>query len=275
MDIIEQKGIFISPKDQEKLEKFIKNNCSKYYMINFLRITSGNVDDAILLYYLDENLRAIILKYILRLEVQMKKDFINYVYKETNDDSFWNNKKYYNQQFTSIKKQNLKSSFDIAIKEVKERMLTMHYSSSSDRNQQAFYTMSLGAFIKFYSGMYFRYHHDFTEKYAYKDSHSVNILKHYLDSIRIIRNRCCHSNHMISVKLKNSLIFKTSLLDGFVGDQYSEFEKTIYFIYTRLENKGEFKDDIINLLENSESCWKPYCGKHILPSSFLEDLKLW
>ena len=147
----------------------------------------------------------------------------------------------------------------------------MHYSSSGDKNHQAFYAMSFGVFLKFYSGMHMRYHYDFTERYAYKDRNSVDILKRYLDSIRMIRNRCCHSNHMISLKLKNSLIFKVPALSGFVGDSNSEFEKTLYFIYSRLDNKESFIKDILKLLRDNESYWKPYCNKHILPISLLEE----
>lgn len=275
MDIIKNKGIIIPDDGKDRLDSFIASNCSLYYMINFLRITAGNIDNAISLYFLDENLRAIVLKYILRLEVQMKKDFIDCVYDATQDDSFWKNRVYYNSRFTKPKSGSWKSPFDIAVNEVEDRMRSMHYSSSGDKNHQAFYAMSFGVFLKFYSGMHMRYHYDFTERYAYKDRNSVDILKRYLDSIRMIRNRCCHSNHMISLKLKNSLIFKVPALSGFVGDSNSEFEKTLYFIYSRLDNKESFIKDILKLLRDNESYWKPYCNKHILPISLLEDIKKW
>lgn len=275
MDIIAKKGLTINNNDRKILDSFIKSNCSMYYMINFLRVTSGNVSDAISLYFLDEKLRAIILKYILRLEVQMKKDFIDCVYTKTQDPSFWNNKVYYTNQFITARNGKANSRFDIAVKEVNERMRSMHYSSLSDRNHQAFYSMSFGAFIKFYYGMYLKYHYSFTNKYAYKDRKSVDIMKRYFDSMRIIRNRCCHSNHLISVKLKNSLLFKVPKLSGFVGDSNSEFEKTLYYIYSRLDNKGVFKSDILNLLSANQAYWQPYCNKHIIPYSILNDISNW
>ena len=275
MDIIKQKGLSLSDADRCKLDSFIEANCSAYYIVDFLRITSGNVDDAISLYFLDEDLRAVVLKYILRLEIQMKKDFINCVFEETNDESFWNNRTYYTSQFVKAKKGVDRSQFDIAVTEVNARMRVMQFSIASDRNHQAFYAMSLGTFSKLYSGMFLRYHFDFTSKYSFRNPCSVDVLRRYFDTVRIIRNRCCHSNHMISAKLKNALIFNVSVLPGYFGDTGNEFEKTLYFIYSRLDNKESFKDDVIGLLKENISCWRPYCNKHLLHPAFAEDIDIW
>ena len=245
-------------------------------MINFLRITAGDVRKAIQLYFFDEQIRSVLLKYILRLEIQMKKDFVDSVYSTTSDSCFWNNPGYFTKRFTTPKQNNTDSLFDVVVKEIANRMKGMHYSSSSDKNQQAFYAMSFGSFIRFYSGMHLKYHFDFSEKYFIKGNPDlVEGLKRYLNNIRIIRNRCCHSNHLVSVKLKNDLNFHTSLLSGYIGDSNSEFEKTIYFIYSRLENKDLFKDEMIGVLAEYESYWKPYCRKHILPMTIMQDIQTW
>lgn len=274
--LIAKKNIHISDEDETILDNFIRTNCSYYYMINFLRITTGDVRKAIQLYFFDEQLRAILLKYILRLEIQMKKDFVDSVYSTTSDSCFWNNSKYFNKQFTTPKRNNTESLFDVVVKEIANRMKGMHYSSSSDKNQQAFYAMSFGSFIKFYSGMHLKYHFDFSEKYFIKGNPNlVEGLKRYLNNMRVIRNRCCHSNHLVSVKLKNDLIFHASLLLGYIGDQNNEFEKTLYFIYSRLDNKESFKDELIEALTPYEPYWKPYCRKHLLPLTIMEDIKAW
>lgn len=274
--LIAKKNIQLSEEDESILDDFIKSNCSYYYMINFLRITAGDVKKAIQLYFFDEQIRSILLKYILRLEIQMKKDFVDTVYSTTSDSCFWNNPNYFNKQFTTPKQNNIESLFDVVVKEIANRMRSMNYSSSSDKNHQAFYAMSFGSFLKFYSGMHLKYHFDFSEKYFIKGKPNlVEGLKRYLNNIRIIRNRCCHSNHLVSVKLKNDLNFHTSLLNGYIGDIKSEFEKTLYFIYFRLDNKELFKDEVIGVLEEYELDWKPYCRKHLLPMTIIEDIKAW
>ena len=274
--LIAKKNIHISDEDETILDNFIRTNCSYYYMINFLRITTGDVRKAIQLYFFDEQLRAILLKYILRLEIQMKKDFVDSVYSTTSDSCFWNNPGYFTKRFTTPKQNNTDSLFDVVVKEIANRMKGMHYSSSSDKNQQAFYAMSFGSFIKFYSGMHLKYHFDFSEKYFIKGNPNlVEGLKRYLNNMRVIRNRCCHSNHLVSVKLKNDLIFHASLLLGYIGDQNNEFEKTLYFIYSRLDNKESFKDELIEALTPYEPYWKPYCRKHLLPLTIMEDIKAW
>ena len=77
------------------------------------------------------------------------------------------------------------------------------------------------------------------------------------------------------MKLKNDLNYHTSLLPGYIGDTNSEFEKTLYFIYSRLENKDLFKDELIGVLAEYESYWKPYSRKHLLPMTIMEDIKAW
>ena len=274
--LIAKKNIQISDADKLILDNFIRSNCSYYYMINFLRITAGDVKKAIQLYFFDEQIRSVLLKYMLRLEIQMKKDFVDSVYSTTSDPCFWKNPNYFNKQFMTPKRNNAESLFDVVVKEIINRMRGMHYSSSSDKNQQAFYAMSFGTYIKFYSGMHLKYHFDFSEKYFIKGAPNlVEGLKRYLNKIRIIRNRCCHSNHLVSVKLKNDLSFHTSLLPGYVGDTNSEFEKALYFIYSQLENKDLFKDELIGVLAEYKSYWKPYCRKHLLPMTIMEDIKAW
>lgn len=87
--------IKLNKAKEQAIDKFVSKNCSYYYFLNFIRITRGNVKDAIKLYYFDEDLRKILLKYILRLEVQMKKDLIASVETINGGNVFWNDPRYY------------------------------------------------------------------------------------------------------------------------------------------------------------------------------------
>ena len=76
IEIIVNELPYLSRGQKAAISRFVNKNCSYYYFLNFIRITSGNVADAIKLYYFDEDLRKVLLKYILRLEIQMKIDLI-------------------------------------------------------------------------------------------------------------------------------------------------------------------------------------------------------
>lgn len=73
------RGIELTAGQKRAITRFVNKNCSYYFFLNFMRMTNGNVKDAIQLYRFDKSLRILTLKYILRFEVQIKKDFIHYV----------------------------------------------------------------------------------------------------------------------------------------------------------------------------------------------------
>ena len=43
-------------------------------------------------------------------------------------------------------------------------------------------------------------------------------------------------------------------------------------IYSRLDNKVSFKTEMIDVLKEYESYWKPYFRKHLLPLTLIEDI---
>ena len=46
-------------------------------------------------------------------------------------------------------------------------------------------------------------------------------------------------------------------------------------IYSRLDNKVSFKTEMIDVLKEYESYWKPYFGIHLLPLMLIEDIEKW
>lgn len=166
----------LSPQQKGAITRFVRKNCSYYYFLNFIRITKGNVKDAIKLYYFDEELRSIILKYILRLEVQMKKDFVECVEKSTNDDCFWNNSKYYIPSFVSSNKKK-KSKFRILVDSIDKTKYNMNYSLYGPENDRALYSSTFGNFIKIFQNIKYKYKIDFEKKYLSHDTYSNELIK--------------------------------------------------------------------------------------------------
>lgn len=261
IDIITNE-VTLSNDQIDKVNNFVKNNCSYYFFLNFIKITNGNVDDAIMLYHFDEELRNIILKYILRLEVQMKKDYVDSVEKIYGSSSFWNDPNVYNPAFTSINPPDTLSKFDITIKAVDSLMKNMNFSGAGPDNNRALYCSTMGSFIKMIDNILQRYKNDFNDKYIGYIRNSSKELHKYLNCLKKLRNRCCHSNHIVSIKFRNELsgtsLYRLSPL------HLTNFEMVLFFIYRNLDNRKSFKSDILEILNKYKQYWDPYIGKHIL-----------
>ena len=77
------------------LKSRINDKCSEYYFLDFLKTTKGSINDAYRLFIFDERLRCLLLKYVLRFEIQIKNSFVEFVSDETGDESFWNKEEFY------------------------------------------------------------------------------------------------------------------------------------------------------------------------------------
>lgn len=75
IDVISSK-VVLNTEQEMLVNNFVNKHCSHYYFLNFIKMTSGNVEDAIELYYFDEELRIALIKYILRFEIQLKRDLL-------------------------------------------------------------------------------------------------------------------------------------------------------------------------------------------------------
>lgn len=269
IEIITNK-LSLDKKQKSAVTRFVNKNCSYYYFLNFIKMTSGDVKDAIALYHFDEELRLVLLKYILRLEIQMKKDFIDCVESNTKDYSFWNNKVHYKKNYLVPSKSG-KSSFDIMQNEILRRMKEMNFATLGPSDNRALYSCSFGTFRSIYTGITFNNHKQFTEKYMYNDKKSFDKLNAYLCSIQFVRNRCCHSNHIVSPKV-NYAIGKYALDDfGIVGFN-TNLTKTINFIYRSLDNKATMKKDVLKVLNKYYPVWSKYIARHSIDANIVDDI---
>lgn len=265
------KRVQITAARKGSITKFVKKRCSYYYFLNYIRITSGNVKDAIELYKFDEELRMVLLKYILQLEIQMKKDFVECVIKNTCDDKFWMNQKYFKARFIKKPKNKAMTSFDTMNSKINKRIKEMNFNSSDNLDQKVFYSITFGTFRTLYNEMIFVYHKDFTEQYLFPDKNSADKLNTYLCCIQKIRNRCCHSNHVLSIKLKNEIKYnKLETLNKNVV--HSNFEKCLYFVYENVNEGRKFKRELIHILKKYQKYWKPYSTQHILTSNIIHSI---
>lgn len=254
-----------------KVNEFVKHNCSYYYFLNFIRITNGNVDEAIELYYFDEDIRKVLLKYILRLEVQMKKDLISSVETLNNGNTFWNNATYYKPSYSSTKGHRKFSNFTINVNKISAQMKKMCFSNNGPENNRAFYSSTFGSFIKTYQNLLYKYKSTFINKYMPNNNAEENISK-YLQCIKIIRNRCCHSNHIVSIKLKNNI--SNVSLANLCNLQLDNLEKCILFIYRNLDNNKGFVDEFLDVLNKYKPYWYPYSFKHSVRVKLVDMLNL-
>lgn len=110
-NIIQTLFLNITGNEYAKCMNFINTKCSEYYFSSYLKLTNGNVDDAIEYFKLDEKLRALLLRYILRFENQLKTDFAFEVETLTGSDSFWSNQQFYLRSATLTKSDGRKSDF--------------------------------------------------------------------------------------------------------------------------------------------------------------------
>ena len=269
IEIITNK-IALDRKQKSTVTRFVNKNCSYYYFLNFIKMTSGDAKDAIALFHFDEELRLVLLKYILRLEIQMKKDFIDCVENNTKDYSFWNNKIYYKKNYLTPSKSG-KSSFDIMQNEILRRMKEMNFATVGPSDNRALYSCSFGTFRSMYTGIIFNNHIQFTEKYIYHDKKSFDKLNAYLCSIQFIRNRCCHSNHIVSPKVSYA-ISKYALDDFGITGFNTNFTKTINFIYRSLDNKKGMKKDVLKVLSKYYSIWSKYVARHSIDANIIADI---
>ena len=236
---------------------FVDKNCSHYYFLNYIRITNGNVSDAISLYHFDEDLRKVVLKYILRLEVQMKKDLIDSVILNQGDTCFWNVPSYYNPSYTTVKKGYASSLFDIMVRDINYLKSKKNFSLIGPEDERCFYCCSFGKFIEIYKNLHFSHKSIFNYKYYGISSNSTSVIYDYLNSIRSIRNRCCHSNHIVSFKMINELGVRTLPIIG-AYKKMSEFEKCLCFINNSLDNKTGMREELLFILDKYEKTWCKY-----------------
>lgn len=267
--LIKQAYPNITDAQYKKLKTDISDKCSEYYFLDFLKTTKGNIKDAYGLFIFDEKLRCLLLKYVLRFEIQIKNSFVESVLKTTKDMKFWSDPSYYifkNQ--TEFTKLNSK---------IKEAFKNLNTSFMSANSYAATYVMSFGTFVSVFKYINPQYKRKFIEKYTkYLPVHEFDLLHKYLLCMRALRNRCAHGTHLVSNSFVNQLqqysfLKKSDNIKS--GMEYmSIFELTLYFLYQFLHCRIEFKEELTNLLTHFKNLYSKYGGRQSINPAILDKI---
>ncbi len=269
IEIIKSKFPFLSREDESFIERKIGDKCSHYYFLDFMMTTSGNVSDAYELFKLDEQLRSILFRYLIRFEIQIKCDFVDFIAGATGSAKFWSNKSFY--MFVDDKK------FDDFKNNILESFKNLNVSPNKANSYAAVHVMSFGTFIKMFKNINPMYKRIFISKYtSYLPVHSFDILLKYLYCLRALRNRCAHGTQIVSMSFANQLgqfsFIKKSENIPNGCHSFSVFELTLYYLFNMLNCGEEAKKEIKNLLLVYEGIFSRYGSKQILNPSIIKKL---
>lgn len=277
--LIEKEYPLITKDELNKINSIISTKCSDYFFLDFLRTTNGNVDDAISFFYLDEKLRTILVQYLMRFEIQIKSDFAKMVEHETKSKQFWKVNKYYLRE-ARAKRPGKRSNYYLTKKNIESSMARMSFKTVGPLNYAAMYSISFGCFKTLFRYIDTQYKQSFIDKYtSHLNSQTFNLLYSYLDCIRLLRNRCAHGNHVITLKFKNDLnkyrnIVTDKSISPLPGQYISVFEAVILFLIKQLNCGEEFRKKLRTLFKknNYSKLLSIYVGKHSLSSNTLDKI---
>ena len=267
--LIKQTFPSITKEELLRLNDNISDKCSEYYFLEFLKATNGNINDAYRLFIFDEKLRCLLLKYVLRFEIQIKNSFVECVAKATKDESFWNNPNYYI----------FKNSNDfIKLKDkIDESFKNLNTLSMSANSYAATYVMSFGTFITVFKHINPMYKRQFIKKYTkYLPTQDFTVLHKYLLCMRALRNRCAHGTHIVSNSFVNqlaqysSLKSKNYLKPGM--EHFSILELTLYFLMQSLHCHKEFEKDLKAILLKYRRTYSKYGGKQSINPTIIDKI---
>jgi len=251
------------------IQKKISDKCSEFYFLDFLKTTKGNVQDAYRLFNFDERLRCLLLKYVLRFEIQIKYDFVTFVSAASGDEHFWRDKKYY------IFKNDF--DFDNLRNKIEESFANLKESPFEADSHAATYVMSFGTFVSVYKNINPMYKREFINEYTkFLPKGDFRILHKYLLCMRALRNRCAHGTHIVS----NSFVNQLSQFSSIKNVEYLKpgmerltvFELTLYFLMKSLHCKDEFCKDLSALLAKNEHIYSKYGGKQSINPTIRQKL---
>ena len=277
--LIEKEYPSITKDSLDKINRVISTKCSEYYFLDFLRTTNGNVNDAIKFFYLDEKLRTILVQYLMRFEIQVKSDFAKMVEHETRSKQFWKVNKYYLPE-ARAKRPGKRSNYYLTKRNIESSIARMSFKTIGPLNYVAMYSISFGCFKTLFRYIDIQYKQSFIDKYtSHLNSQTFNLLYSYFDCIRILRNRCAHGNHVITLKFKNDLnnyrnIVSNQKVSPLPGQYISVFEAIILFLIKQLNCGDEFRENLNKLFKknNYSELLSTYVGKHSLSINILDKI---
>lgn len=260
----------LKPSEVKKATDFIQGKCSEYYFLDYLRCTNGNIDDAIEFYLLDDKLRSLFTQYLIRFEIQLKTDFVRFVQDSTHSSSFWKHKKYYLLDARNPRSNGKASKYYLMKKKIQNNISRLTFTTIGPSNYVAMYSSSFGTFQELFKLIDMRHKIDFINQYtSHLQIHGYKILNIYFESIRRIRNRCAHGNHLITMKMANDLYNLKPIMfarnaSPNPNHHLTALEATIIFIIKQLNCGEEFKNRLISVLNKHQQLLSKYNGKHSL-----------
>ena len=266
----------IKKADYIKAINFIEGKCSQYYFLDYMRCTNGNVDDAIEFYLLDDELRSLFTKYLIRFEIQIKTDFVEYVQAATHCSSFWKKRKFYIAGARNPRSKGRASKYHLLKKKIINSISRLTFVTIGPLNYVAMYSSSFGTAQELFKLIDTPFKGGFIIKYTSNLSrHDYYVLNGVLEAIRRIRNRCAHGNHIITIKMVNDLNNLRLLLNSNlfnVSYHLTVLEAVIKYLCCQLNCGAEFKQQLISVLLGHISLLKRYNGKHSLSANTMNKI---
>lgn len=257
-----------------KAVDFISGKCSQYYFLDYMRITKGDVDDAIEFYMLDDRLRCLLTQYLIRFEIQLKTDFVDCVQSSTRCSSFWNKRKYYLPDARHPRVRGRASKFYLMCKKIRANISRLNFASMGPFNYVAMYSSSFGTFQELFRLIDVPYKKSFVDKYTSSlKLQGYYALSPYLEAIRRIRNRCAHGNHVITLKMVNDLnnlrssIYVASPVK--IPGHATVMEAVLAFVIGNLNCGREFQSRLVTILNKHSSILAKYNGRHSFSANSL------
>ena len=271
--VIKQQYPNITSTQLRRIKSSISDKCSEYYFLGFMRSSSGNVDDALKFFSLDQELRSLILPYIIIMEIQLKKDFAIMIEHSTRSKQFWKVNKYYDAS-TRLRRPGKRSKCYLTKKKIEKSISKLHPRTIGPLNHVAMYSISFGTFEMLFNQIDTRYEQDFINKYtSHLSVHSYNILTNYFESFRYLRNRCSHGSHIITKKVASDLrryggsVIVDPANNPLHGQYVSYFEMVLLFMIKQLNCGDEFKHKLRALLGQYANLLASYPTGHSLSTN--------
>lgn len=273
IDIITRE-VELTAGQKAAITRFVNKNCSYYYFLHFVRMANGNVKDAIMLYHFDNELRNLILKQVLDFELQIKKKLLDSIL-DCDSTYRWDNPKYYEVNYSIVSRGKKFSHFENMVTSANKRVKSMHYSHSNvAQNDRMFYATSYGNFLSIYNNLLSCLKIEFVNQMYIQENISLKkrmiCLGKYFEGIQQIRNRCAHSNHILSKKLTN--ILNKMYIDNFdtYCKKYNKFERILYFMYKKSENSEKYKEELVKCLKKYNNVMPLCIKKKIFRPNFVK-----
>jgi len=261
IEILKKRGLIFDTGEEKAKEVLLDIG---YYRLGFYwspfevdakhnLLTNTKFSTVLQLYYLDVDLKNILVKALNRIEINFKTQLIYYASNKYNNDAVWfSNPKIVKNSFV----EGFYNFYNKNIKTINNKPIQKHHLKyKNHKYAPAWKTiefMSLGSTIKLYDAL-------LNESLKRKIAKQYNVLslqnfKNYLKTIRFIRNICAHSDLLFDSNTSFTILSspqipiendKTHCLD-------TAIRVILYFLkQISLKRYLEYKDDINIVIEKN------------------------